>query len=151
MISFFSNYNKPFKNYLAIAFLLPALANAEVYKWTDENGNIHYSDIKPNTQNSEKLKISTSKTSQTRKNVKEEAQQLGAKKQQELQAQANKLDTDTKKRELEAQCDGLRANLKKIEENSRIKVSEGDSTRYLNPEEIQAQKETIRQQLDAHC
>lgn len=131
----------------------PALTVAEVYKWTDENGNTHYSDIKPNSTSSEKLKIKTSKTSKASqtKNVITEAQKLSDKKQKELQAQADKLNTDTQKRELEAQCEAMRSNLKTIEENSRVKISEGDQIRFLTPEEIEQKKQSFRQQLEANC
>lgn len=36
-----------FRALTLIIILLPALANAEIYRWTDETGKVHYSDKKP--------------------------------------------------------------------------------------------------------
>ena len=38
-------------------FFVVSTTQAEVYKWTDENGRIHYSDKKPGNQSSEEVKI----------------------------------------------------------------------------------------------
>ncbi|KAA3638571.1 MAG: glutaredoxin family protein [Proteobacteria bacterium] len=37
--------------------LIPLSVQAEVYKWVDAQGNIHYSDKKPESQSSEEIKI----------------------------------------------------------------------------------------------
>jgi glutaredoxin len=39
------------------ALLLATWAHAEVFKWVDAQGNIHYSDKKPENQSSEEIKI----------------------------------------------------------------------------------------------
>lgn len=36
-----------FKTLTLVMILLPVLANAEIYRWTDETGKVHYSDKKP--------------------------------------------------------------------------------------------------------
>lgn len=36
-----------FKVLALVMILLPSLANAEIYRWTDEAGKVHYSDKKP--------------------------------------------------------------------------------------------------------
>lgn len=42
---------------LGITWLMPGVAMAEVYKWIDENGKIHFSDQKPDGLKSETLDI----------------------------------------------------------------------------------------------
>lgn len=46
---------------ISIASLLSTYSVAEIYKWTDENGKVHFSDQKPNSNGGEsvKLKINT--------------------------------------------------------------------------------------------
>ena len=43
---------------IIIAFiLLPVTSNAEIYRWTDENGKVHFSDQKPWQTESEKVEV----------------------------------------------------------------------------------------------
>lgn len=43
---------------IIIAFiLLPVISNAEIYRWTDENGKLHFSDQKPWQTKSEKVEV----------------------------------------------------------------------------------------------
>lgn len=45
-----------------ILALLPLLASAEVYKWTDENGNVHFGDRPKNLNKAEVVEIREQKT-----------------------------------------------------------------------------------------
>lgn len=40
-----------------VACMIAGTASAEVYKWTDENGIVHYSDKKPEDQDAKKLEF----------------------------------------------------------------------------------------------
>lgn len=42
---------------LSCCFLLTASGMAQVYKWVDEDGKVHFSDKKPATQSAEELDI----------------------------------------------------------------------------------------------
>jgi len=139
---------------LMALILSPFLCNAEVYKWVDKNGNIHYSDIKPNETSSEKLNIkssTTNNTSKDRASPQSSAQTLDEKKSKELEAQAERLKTDTQKRELSSQCENIKTNLKTLQENSRIKINENGQIRYLNPEEIEEKKQAYQTQINTQC
>lgn len=126
-------------------------SSADIYKWVDENGNTHYSDIKPNQTNSETLKIKTSKSIKPPQNPQEASQQLEERSQTELESKAQKLKEDTQKRELQAQCEAIRNNLRTIEENSRIKITENNETRFLTQEEIAEKKAKYQQDLQEFC
>jgi len=142
---------------IGMAFLIalalsPAQALADkVFKWTDDAGNIHYSDIQPNNVDAENLKISGGKPSSSRGSVQEKAQNLSEKKNAELEQKAADLQAGTEKRENDAQCVAIRENLKKIRDSSRVKVSENGELRYLNPEEIAERKQNYQDMLDEHC
>lgn len=124
---------------------------AEVYKWTDKDGNTHYSDIKPNETPSEKLDIKVNQPSQDRASPQESALRLDTEKAKELELQAEKLQSETKKRELNAQCQNMRDNLKTLQEKSRIKVNENGNIRFLTPEEIDNKKQTYIKQINELC
>lgn len=134
-----------------VLLCLSTQISAEIYKWTDENGNTHYSDIKPNQANSETLKIKTGTSSKETRSPQEASKELTERNQAALESKAEKLQKETQKRELEAHCEAIRSNLKTMEENSRIKITENNETRYLTPEEISEKKAKYQQDLQELC
>jgi hypothetical protein len=136
---------------LLASILLPLLCNAEVYKWTDENGTIHYSDMKPNEAPSEKLNIKTNNPSQERASPQKSAQALDQQKSKDLEAQAERLKSETQRREQNSQCENARDNLKTLEENSRIKINENGEIRFLTPEEIEQKKQSYIKLISEQC
>ncbi len=132
--------------------LSPAATYADnVYKWTDDAGNIHYSDIQPNNVDSKNIKISGGKASANRTSMQDKAQTLDERKNAELEKKAADLQANTKKRENDAQCVAIEENLKKIRDSSRVKVSENGKLRYLTPEEIAEKKKKYQDMFDKHC
>jgi len=129
----------------------PSFAASDVYKWTDDDGNIHYSDKKPNNIESKSLKIKAGKTDGSRRSAQEQAKTLNEQETQKLAAQAEKLKGDTLKRENDARCQAIRDNLKKIAENSRIKINDNGELRYLTPEEINTKTKQYQQTLKDKC
>tara|TARA_R110001592_G_scaffold89971_6_gene264700 strand:- start:21249 stop:21722 length:474 start_codon:yes stop_codon:yes gene_type:complete len=136
---------------LLASLLFPLLCQAEVYKWTDSNGDTHYSDIKPNKVSSEKLNIKTNNPTQERASPQSSARALDEKKSKELEAQAKRLKSETEKRELSSQCENTQNNLKILQENSRIKINENGDTRYLTPEEIEQKKQSYIKLINEQC
>mgnify|MGYP003673348460 CR=1 FL=1 len=124
---------------------------AEVYKWTDKNGNTHYSDIKPNAVTSEKLNIKSANSSQPRTSPQNAAKQLDQTKAKELQAKAEKLQSQAQKQETTTQCQSVRDNLKTLQENSRIKINENGTLRYMTPEELETKKQEYSEQISNLC
>tara|TARA_R110001592_G_scaffold89970_3_gene264657 strand:- start:25996 stop:26478 length:483 start_codon:yes stop_codon:yes gene_type:complete len=150
--------NKPnLKTQLSILIVLiisPLLCNAEVYKWADKNGNIHYSDIKPTETPSEKLNIKSSTTnnqSKERESPQSAAQKLDERKSKELEAQAEKLQAETQKRELRAQCESIKDKLKTLQEHNQIKINENGKVRRLSSEEIEEKKQAYKEQINTQC
>jgi hypothetical protein len=143
---------KPFLSAIFALLLGASLpTQAEIYKWVDDNGNTHYSDIKPNQKNSERLKIKTGSYQKETRDPVAASQELTDQQQSQLEAKAEKLQKETEKRQLDAQCEAIKANLKTIEENSRIKITENNETRFLTSEEIEQRKAKYRQDLKDFC
>jgi len=128
-----------------------ALCAGEVYKWTDKDGATHYSDKKPANVASKNIKVNTGKSSGTRTSAQEQAQALNESKSQQLAIQAQNLQDETYKRENDARCQTLRDNLVKFKENSRIKINDNGTLRFLTPEEITAKTKKYQQTLKDDC
>jgi hypothetical protein len=45
------------RHLLLVLALVPALASAEIYKWTDAQGRVHYSESPPNKQKADKVEV----------------------------------------------------------------------------------------------
>jgi len=122
-----------------------------VYKWVDDNGEVHYSDRKPNNISTESLRIRTQKNLQPRKDPIEQAASLDEKQNTALEAKARKLQGESKKRELDAQCLAIKNNLKTLMEKSRIRIEEEGKLRYLSPDEINNKKAAYQEQIEEFC
>ncbi|GAA3970896.1 hypothetical protein GCM10022278_30480 [Allohahella marinimesophila] len=157
---------------MAIVVSAAALSNASlaiagsVYKWTDENGVIHYSDKEP-SKGATKLKVGTTASKPGNQNsqagdgnedaytVKPELQsQIDEleKKQQVDEVQA-KIDAETAEEmnKNQERCKSLRSNMQTIEENARIQVEEEGERRYLTAEEIVEKRQKIATDIKENC
>lgn len=139
---------------LAIAALALISAGGhagQVYKWTDEAGQVHYSDKKPNNVDSKSLKVKGGKQTQDRTDPKEKSQALDESKQEQLEKKAEELQAKNKQQEKDSRCEAIRNNLKTIEENSRVRIEENGQLRYLTEEEITNKKAQFQKQLSEFC
>lgn len=138
--------------FFVTSLLFSAPNHAEnVYKWVDEEGRIHYSDIKPNKNNVEEFKVRGNKNTSKGASVFEKTADLDARKQEELENKAEALQANTERRQQDARCQAIRDNLKKMNENSRIKIMENGETRFLSPEEIEERKNSYQEMLESNC
>ncbi len=125
---------------------------AEVYKWTDASGNIHYSDKKPNNSKHESLKVFSGSASSSRRNVYDQAKELDTKAETAKKRKEELEKSAAQKQKLEKQCQTIRDNLRTISESGRIKVQlENGETKFLSPEEIASRKQKHQQQLKDFC
>ena len=145
--------NRIMSGLLVAAFLLcgSAMAN-EVYKWTDENGTVHYRDRPTGEANEVRLGIAYNRTdastveqqrqslaeSQARRAESKSAAEEAAK---EAQAEARA------EAERQERCDGYRKSLQRYAEARRLYKEGPDGERtYLDEDEMLK----ARQQLEAH-
>ncbi|TNC79826.1 MAG: hypothetical protein C9356_17355 [Oleiphilus sp.] len=137
---------------LLLCFTVSSAHAEKVYKWVDEAGNIHYSDIKPNAENVENVKVRGSKSSSSGGNsAQDKAKAIDEQASADLEKKAAELQEETKKRETEAQCQAIQDNLNKMRDSSRVKVSENGELRYLTPEEIAERRKSYEEMYSAHC
>ena len=139
--------------FFVTSLLFSAPNHAEnVYKWVDEEGRIHYSDIKPNKNNVEEFKVRGNKNTSKGESVFEKTADLDARKQEELENKAEALQANTERRQQDARCQAIRDNLKKMNENSRIKIWKTEKPAFLALRKSTSAKTAIRKcsNLAAH-
>lgn len=128
-----------------------ASAADKVYKWVDESGNIHYSDIKPNKKGVENVKIRGNKSATSDRSVLDKAKDIDERRSKELEKKAEDLQSNAQARENDARCQSVADNLQKMNESSRVKIDDNGELRYLTPEEVEERKARYRKILDEEC
>lgn len=107
---------------ITLLLFFSSLTNAGVYKWTDENGNVHYGD-KPTTS-SEQLNISTEKS--TRSSMTDEAREERRQRisdsltDDRLERNKKKAEAKKKKAKLNSQCVYAKDRLKRYQRAGRL-------------------------------
>ena len=139
---------------IAVSVSGTALAN-DIYKWTDENGNVQYGDRPTGEASEERLAISSNATDparvqahvQSRYASKDPAEQAAAAEpagptEDELRAQAQ---------ERKQKCDTYRARLQKFVTSRRLYKEQDGERVYLDEAAAQAARERVENQVQEYC
>ena len=132
-----------------------AFAN-DIYKWTDDDGNVHYGDRPTGDATEERMAISSRATNpakvqaraQSRYAPKEPAEEAAASEPQgpteeDLRAQAA---------ERKEKCDTYKARLQKFVQSRRLyKQDENGERVYLDEDQTQAARERVANQVQEYC
>ncbi len=151
------------KNTLLGMFILPLLfiteSNAEIYKWVDAEGNVHYAQQRPSDANAERLDIQQEPATTFRSGAKdavksEEATQDGTQKPAEepTAKEEKKVETPAEKKQRLEACTKARKSLATMESIGRIrsKDAEGNYT-YLSQQQKEAQMKQARDLIKKTC
>lgn len=146
------------KKILMLACLLvaavPGLASsASVYKWTDENGVVHFGDRQPAGQPSEKINVRTGTPSSDQGSPapQERVKALEEERGKQAASEQEKSRQEALRKQRESICEQARANLEILNTHSRIQIEENGEIRYLSPEEIEAQREKAQRLIEENC
>lgn len=145
----------------AIALLLTlAMAGAagagQIYKWTDEEGNVHFGD-KPAGEDSERVAIQSRRTNPSRVQAEVNARaQAAAKKAEEEAAAQPQGPTEEELRarmeERAEKCQTYRERLQRFVQSRRIYREDENGERvYLNEEEMQEARQQVENQVQEYC
>jgi hypothetical protein len=109
---------------LAISAGSAAFAD-EIYKWTDDEGNVHYEDRPSEVYSEERLQFSYNRTDSESVNKRVEAQRESANARNEARAnkeaeKATAAETRAAAEETKAKCEKYRAQLKVMLESPRV-------------------------------
>ena len=147
------------KQALTLALLLVTagiVQAAQIYKWTDEDGNVHFGDT-PAGEDSERVAIQSHRTDPARVDAAVRARSEAAAKSAEEEAASQP--AGPSKEELQAQaaerqkkCDTYRDKLQRFVQSRRIYREDENGERvYLSEEEMQAAREKVEKQVQDHC
>ena len=133
-----------------------AMAN-EIYKWTDENGTVHYEDRPTGAETEERLAITYSRTdgSAVQKRVqahvdariaRDEARSVAAAAEQEAAEHA------AAEAEKAQRCDGARSRLESYLQSRRLyRTDESGEREYLDDSQTQEARQKAEDQVTEFC
>lgn len=127
---------------------------AGVYKWTDQNGIVHFGDRQPVGQKVETIDIHTGAPKAGTDSRLSPTERLKAMDEQKAQtAEERKINAvkEAQRKQREANCKTAKSNLDILSTNGRIKVEENGEQRYLTAEEIDQKRQQFQAIADENC
>lgn len=140
---------------IMIAALLPVTLQAgEIYRWTDESGNTHFSENPPSGVDATPMSVQT-------RSPKADGNDSTPQQPSEPEQDRNEEDENASEQEQQDQeaierlrkrnCETAKKALKTLEQNARVQVEEDGERRYLSPEEKEAQRERYEKAREENC
>lgn len=132
-----------------------ALAN-DIYKWTDEDGNVHYGDRPSGAESEQRLAISSKPTNpanvQARVQSRHESAAAAVAAASEAPAGPTEDELRAQAAEREQKCATYKARLQKFVTSRRLyKQDENGERVYLDEEQTQAARERVENQVQEYC
>lgn len=142
--------------YCLFIFLLFASIgiHAEVYKWTDADGNVHFGD-KPNTDEAEKIKLQTKPADKAddyaeRKRKQKKLIEVFASEAEDKKATEKKAEAE--KKELKQKCAELQKDINYLAEGGRFYTEdEQGEYNFKSEKQIEERLNQLREYDDKYC
>lgn len=135
---------------IAVALLLLApLATAQVYKWTDAHGTVHYSEAPP-VQGTKYSKVTTTGTVEPLSKPASPANTEDSSSGSKEPAAAPKTVADTPENR-KALCDSLKSNLATLQSSSPVVMQQDGKTNALDAAQRKQQIDTAQGQYNQYC
>jgi len=141
---------------LAIAASSGSIAD-EIYKWTDEQGNVHYEDRPTGSVSAERMKLTYRRTNTTAvqqriqthvdsETARQEARTVAAEDAKAAEAAATEAAAKQKK------CESYRARMQTLAQSRRVYRQGDDGEReYLDEQEMQKTRQRIEDLIAENC
>lgn len=145
---------KSFLLAITVAMAPLTVSAAGVYKWTGQDGIVHFGDRQPVGQKSESIDIHTGAAkggAENRPSPTERVKAMDAQKAQTAEEQKVNAVQEAQRKQREANCKTAKNNLDILSTNGRIKVDENGEQRYLTPEEIDQKRQQFQAIADENC
>ena len=151
------------KNYrLPIAIACAALmasglaVSGEIYKWTDEDGNVHYEDRPIGKTDMEHVNIMSRNTDnsvvQARVDADREARAAARQAASEAPAEMSKEELRAEQQERQEKCQTYRAQMQTFLSAPRMyKEDAAGERQYLDENEIMAARSKVEEQIQEYC
>ncbi len=131
-------------------------AAGQIYKWTDEEGNVHFTD-KPVAEQAERVEIQSRRTDADKVQAQVQARADAAAKAAEEQAAATpqgptEEELQARAEERAKQCTKYREKLQRFVQSRRIYREDENGERvYLSDDEMQEAREKVENQVQEYC
>jgi hypothetical protein len=139
------------RHFIFIALLVPALASAEIYRWTDAQGRVHFSE-KPAGKGAEQVEVKpqvVERDDATREREQRTQQYFDARRDEKAQSQAR---ASAARAERSKECQELRSNLESIQRDQRYFVIDKDGNKnYVEADEIDAARSRLSSHIAERC
>lgn len=128
----------------------------QIYKWTDEDGNVHFTD-KPVEEDAERVAIQSRRTNPERvqARVQERAEAAARAAEQEAAAQPQgptEEELQARAQQRAEQCQKYRERLQRFVQSRRIyREDESGERVYLSEEEMQDAREDVENKVQEYC
>jgi hypothetical protein len=142
---------------LSVGAILSLLAGdfavAQAYKWTDENGKVHFSDSPPPDRKAERLTIKPAVPADPNaKPGRSWESQLEESRMGQLRSQQQKDVEERKARAAENECHRARYQLDLLQNSRRVyRVDDQGQRQYVDDKDRPAQIQSAQQAVDKYC
>ncbi len=144
-----------FKIAMMLLICVASVASAEIYKWVDAEGNVHFSDAKPENQQVEKkhYDVANEKLDPEMVIYREQMdQQLQSLEIEKAIEKEDKALADKKALAKKRYCNQLKSNFIMDENISRVYVRDADGTRRaLTTNEREKRRKEMKAELTKNC
>ncbi len=142
--------------FISTLMLLVSVCNAGIYKWVDDEGNVHYSQQRPANTSSERMKVQQyapkDTSSYKRPSFKSSDTQTAKSPKAEEDEPEEEKETRAEKKQRMADCEQIRNNLASMESRGRIRSKDADGNiTYLSDKEKQARITKSKATLSKSC
>ena len=142
---------------LALSCLVTLSAPAEVYKWVDDEGNVHYGEKPPNTPTDravENIKIkddvSTSDNQRANEALKKKSESLDENRKKRKKEKLAKKKKASQQAKVKEACEAAK-ELLGFYQYPRVALTEGDEYNWLDEEQKQTEIIKIKAQMEKVC
>lgn len=132
------------------AWFFPLLATADIYRWTDAQGKVHFSETPPpGAQRVEVKPQVVERDAATREREERTRRFYDARRDEQASAQQKAAEQQGK---LDAQCDRMRHDLSSLSHGGRYYTQGSDGERtYYSDAQIDAARRTLEARLAEGC
>ena len=128
----------------------------EIYKWTDDDGSVHYEDRPTGNASIERLDIVSNNTDNTvvlaRLDSNRKARDAARKVASEAPPEMSRAELRAEQEKRQQQCQSYRDRLERFLQSRRIYTQDGAGERqYLSEDEVMAARSRVEGQIQEYC
>lgn len=137
---------------LGLLLASTAAGGADVYKWTDDDGEVHFSDKPAAGRKTEKLHIDTRTDEATAKRLQQFEATAEANQRRREQAEAEAAEAAREKERIEAYCRESRARYEQLKNARRPQyVNEQGEREFIDEAQREEWLKAAQAEIDKHC